>query len=65
MIFPDRCPLHDRGDSVAGIHGPEQVHLRDKLQERRIERAGRGVLRPTATALLPGYQTDPIPGRPA
>jgi hypothetical protein len=40
MIFSRPLPLHDRGDRVARIDRPEQVHLGDKLQERRIETAG-------------------------
>jgi hypothetical protein len=42
--------LHNRRNGVARVHGPEQVHLCDKLQERRIEGAGFGVHGPTATA---------------
>jgi len=35
--LPGTLLLHDRRDGVAAIHGPEQIHLRDKLQEGRIK----------------------------
>jgi len=45
--LPGTLLLNDRGDRVAAIHAPKEVHLHDKLQERRIEGAGFGVHGPT------------------
>ena len=45
----------------------EQVHLHDKLQERRVKGAGLGVHGPTATAACisrPGRRPNPKSGRP-
>jgi hypothetical protein len=30
MIFPGTLALHDRGDRVDRVDGPEQVHLYDE-----------------------------------
>src|SRR5271165_4787205 len=44
--FPGTLLLHHRCGGIARINGPEQVHLRHELQERRIKGAGIGVHRP-------------------
>ena len=44
-------------------NGPEQVHRRDKLQERRIEGAGFG-MHDRRLHSRPGHRPDPTPGRP-
>jgi hypothetical protein len=56
--LPGALLLHNRRDRVAAIHGPEQVHFRHELQERRIKAAGLGVHRPTTTA--PGIRNKDI-----
>jgi hypothetical protein len=57
MILPDRC-----SDRVARIDGPKQVHLHDKLQQRRIEPARLCVHGPTATAAsICDQHIDPPP----
>src|SRR6266446_9231558 len=48
--LPRTLSLYDRGDRVARIDGPEVVHRRDKLQERRVKGAGFGIHGPTTTA---------------
>jgi hypothetical protein len=54
--------LHDRGDRVARIDGPEQIHIHDKLQERRVKGAGPCIHRPTATAArIRDQDIDPTP----
>jgi len=51
MIFPERCCFMIGRRRVARIDGPEMVHRRDKLQERRVKSAGFGIHRPTTTAI--------------
>jgi hypothetical protein len=41
MIFPELCCFMIGATALHELHRSERVHLRDKLQERRIERAGR------------------------
>jgi hypothetical protein len=48
--LPGTLLLHHRGNRVERIDGPEQVHFRHKLQQRRIKGAGLGVHWPTTTA---------------
>jgi hypothetical protein len=54
--------LHDRGDGVARIDGPEQVHLRHELQECRIKGTGLGVDGTIATsARIRDQDINPTP----
>jgi hypothetical protein len=48
--LPGTLLLHHRGNRVARIDGPEQVHFRHKFQERRIEGAGLSIHGPTTTS---------------
>jgi len=42
--------LHDRGNGVARVNGPKQVHFGDRLQEHRTERAGFCIDGPTSAS---------------
>src|ERR1700730_67395 len=66
--LPGALLLHDRGDRVARVDGPEQIHLHDKLQERRTEGACLGIDRATATTpdiRDEEHRPGPTPGRPS